>query len=125
MADFIEMDHAELMRQIADLDRQLSDMSESVCNEIIDTVAREAAGELQNEQKRLLAVSPSQGIRNLSADLAIWKDDSRKAPRKAAYMAGYPGNKIGTGAGKSIGNTAQIDAQRLLADYSVILHRNL
>ena len=33
--DFIQMGHAELMRQIAALDRQLADMSESVCNLIL------------------------------------------------------------------------------------------
>ncbi len=94
MADFMEMNHAELMRQIAALDRQLADMSENVCNEIIDTVAKEAAEELQNEQKRLLAAAPSEGIRNLASDIAIWKDGSRKAPRKVSYRAGYPADKI-------------------------------
>lgn len=94
MTDFIEMDHAAMLRQIAELDRQLADMSAKVSNEIIDTVALEAAGELQNEQKRLLAAAPSAGIRGLASDLAIWKYGNRNTPRKVAYRVGYPADKI-------------------------------
>ena len=52
MADYMNMAHDEYMRQIAALDRQLASMGDSMSNEIIDTVAKEAAEELQKEQKR-------------------------------------------------------------------------
>lgn len=95
MADeFIEMNHAELMRQLADFDRKLAQMDEKVSNEISEKVIRDAANKLYNEQKRILSGAPTEGIRRLSDDLSVWKDNSRPAPRKVSYRAGYSDDKI-------------------------------
>ena len=89
MANFIEMNHADMLRQIAELDKKLAQIERDVSNEIMNTVLKEAAGMLQDEQKRILAAAPSPGIRSLAADLSIWKDNSKPAPRKVSYRAGY------------------------------------
>ena len=94
MADFIEMHHADLLHQIAELDKKLAQIERDVSNEIMNTVLEEAAGMLQDEQKRILAAAPSPGIRSLDADLSIWKDNSKPAPRKVSYRAGYSSDKI-------------------------------
>ncbi len=94
MADFIEMNHADLLHQIAELDKKLAQIERDVSNEIMNTVLKEAAGMLQDEQKRILAAAPSPGIRSLAADLSIWKDNSKPAPRKVSYRAGYSSDKI-------------------------------
>ncbi len=92
--DFIDMNHAELMRQLADFDSMLAKMDKSVSNEISETVIKEAAVQLHNEQKRLLSVAPTEGIRRLADDLSVWKDNSKPAPRKVSYRAGYSDDKI-------------------------------
>ena len=46
MADFIEMDHAAMLRQIAELDKDLANLEKSVSGEIMDTVLHEAAEQL-------------------------------------------------------------------------------
>ena len=95
MADeFIDMNHAELMRQLADFDKKLAQMDEKVSNEISETVIREAANKLHSEQKRILSGAPTEGIRRLADDLSVWKDNSRPAPRKVSYRAGYSDDKI-------------------------------
>ena len=53
MADFIEMNHADLLHQIAELDKKLAQIERDVSNEIMNTVLKEAAGMLQDEQKRI------------------------------------------------------------------------
>jgi len=99
--DFISMDHDALLREIAKLDRKLASMEKNVSNEIMDTVLKEAAGQLKDEQKRILSTAPTEGIRSLSSDLTVWKDNSSTSS-KVSYHAGYPESKIGTGPGKSI-----------------------
>ena len=88
------MNHADMLRQIAELDSKLAKIERDVSDEIMNTVLKEAAGMLQDEQKRILAAAPSPGIRSLAADLSIWKDNSKPAPRKVSYRAGYSGDKI-------------------------------
>ena len=92
--DFIDMNHAELMRQLADFDRKLAKMDEKVSNEIAEKVIKEAANMLHSEQKRLLSAAPTEGIRRLADDLSVWRDNSRPAPRKVSYRAGYSDDKI-------------------------------
>ena len=92
--DFIDMNHAELMRQLADFDSMLAKMDKSVSSEISETVIKEAAVQLHNEQKRLLSVAPTEGIRRLADDLSVWKDNSKPAPCKVSYRAGYSSDKI-------------------------------
>ena len=92
--DFIDMNHAELMRQLADFDKKLAQMDEKVSNEISETVIKEAANKLLSEQKRILSGAPTEGIRRLADDLSVWKDNSRPAPRKVSYRAGYSDDKI-------------------------------
>ena len=94
MADFIEMDHADMLRQIAELDKTLADIEKGVSNEIMDTVLKEAAGQLKSEQARILSSAPSEGIRSLAKDLSVWKDNRHPAPRKVSYRAGYSDDKI-------------------------------
>lgn len=94
MSDFIEMNHDQLMKKIADLDKTLASLEKNVSNEIMDKVLRDAATELHNEQVRLLLSAPSDGIRSLAKDLTIWKDTSKPAPRKVSYRAGYSDDKI-------------------------------
>lgn len=94
MADFIEMDHAAMLRQIAELDKTLAGLEKSVSGEIMDTVLHEAAEQLKDEQARILSGAPSDGIRSLASDLSVWKDNSRPAPRKVSYRAGYSDDKI-------------------------------
>ena len=71
------MNHAELMRQLADFDKKLAQMDENVSNEITEKVIKEAANKLYNEQKRILSGAPTEGIRRLADDLSVWKDNSR------------------------------------------------
>ena len=92
--DFIDMNHAELMRQLADFDKKLAQMDEKVSNEISETVIKEAANKLHSEQKRILSGAHTEGIRRLADDLSVWKDNSRPAPRKVSYRAGYSDDKI-------------------------------
>ena len=92
--DFIDMNHAEIMRQLADFDRKLAQMDEKVSNEIAEKVIKEAANKLHSEQKRILSGAPTEGIRRLADDLSVWKDNSRPAPRKVSYRAGCSDDKI-------------------------------
>ena len=94
MADFIEMNHADMLRQIAELDKTLANLEKSVSGEIMDTVLHEAAEQLKDEQARILSGAPSDGIRSLAKDLSVWKDNRRPAPRKVSYRAGYSDDKI-------------------------------
>lgn len=94
MADFIEMNHADMLRQIAELDKTLAGLEKSVSGEIMDTVLHEAAEQLKDEQARILSGAPSDGIRSLAKDLSVWKDNRRPAPRKVSYRAGYSDDKI-------------------------------
>ena len=94
MADFIEMDHAAMLRQIAELDKTLANLEKSVSGEIMDTVLHEAAEQLKDEQARILSSAPSDGIRSLAKDLSVWKDNRKPAPRKVSYRAGYSDDKI-------------------------------
>ena len=94
MADFIEMDHAAMLRQIAELDKTLANLEKSVSGEIMDTVLHEAAEQLKDEQARILSGAPSDGIRSLAKDLSVWKDNRKPAPRKVSYRAGYSDDKI-------------------------------
>ena len=61
MADFIEMDHAAMLRQIAELDKTLANPEKSVSGEIMDTVLHEAAEQLKDEQAHILSGAPSDG----------------------------------------------------------------
>ena len=94
MADFIEMNHADMLRQIAELDKTLANLEKSVSGEIMDTVLHEAAEQLKDEQARILSGAPSDGIRSLAKDLSVWKDNRKPAPRKVSYRAGYSDDKI-------------------------------
>jgi len=94
MADFIEMDHAAMLRQIAELDKTLAGLEKSMSGEIMDTVLKEAAEQLKDEQARILSGAPSDGIRSLAKDLSVWKDNRKPAPRKVSYRAGYSDDKI-------------------------------
>ena len=68
MADFIEMDHAAMLRQIAEFDKTLANLEKSVSGEIMDTVLHEAAEQLKDEQARILSGAPSDGIRSLAKE---------------------------------------------------------
>jgi hypothetical protein len=92
--DFIEMDTAALQRQFAEISKKLSGIERDLRNDIMDTVLREAAEQLQAEQKRILSVAPSEGVRSLAADLSIWKDNRKPANAKVSYRAGYSDDKI-------------------------------
>ena len=94
MADFIEMNHADMLRQIAELDKTLANLEKSVSGEIMDTVLHEDAEQLKDEQARILSGAPSDGIRSLAKDLSVWKDNRKPAPRKVSYRAGYSDDKI-------------------------------
>lgn len=94
MADFIEMNHADMLRQIAELDKTLAGLEKSVSGEIMDTVLHEAAEMLKDEQANILSSAPTDGIRSLAKDLSVWKDIRRPAPRKVSYRAGYSDDKI-------------------------------
>lgn len=92
--DFIEMNHDELMKQIANLDRKLSEMDEKISGEISDRVIKEAAFQLHNEQKRLLSQAPTPGIRRLASDLSVWKSSKGETSGKVSYRTGYSDDKI-------------------------------
>ena len=92
--DFIEMDTAALQRQFAEINKKLNNIDTALRNDIMDSVLREAAGQLQAEQKRILSTAPSDGIRGLASDLSVWKDNSHPAPAKVSYRAGYSADKI-------------------------------
>lgn len=94
MADFIEMDHADMLRQIAELDKTLAGLEKSVSGEIMDNVLHDAAELLKGEQARILSSAPTDGIRSLAKDLSVWKDNRRPAPCKVSYRAGYSDDKI-------------------------------
>ena len=91
--DLFSMDTAALQRQLAEIEKKLTTIDRDLRNGIMDNVLKDAAGQLQSEQKRILSTAPSEGIRGLASDLTIWKDDSRPAPGKVSYPAGYSSDK--------------------------------
>lgn len=92
--DFISMDTAALQRQFAEMNKKLVNVDRDLRGSIMDHVLREAAGQLQAEQKRILSTAPTEGIRNLASDLSIWKDNRKPASAKVSYRAGYSDDKI-------------------------------
>lgn len=89
--DAIQMDYNKWVKQIAALDKRLSEMDNKVVKNVLDTVLKEAAETLSAEQKRILASAPSEGIRSFANDLSVWKDPRGMFYRKkAVYRAGYP-----------------------------------
>lgn len=94
MDDFISFDTAELQRQIAAIERKLTTIDSDLRSGIMDTVLREAAGQLQDEQKRILSTAPTEGIRGLASDLSVRKDIRRCSSAKVSYRAGYSDSKV-------------------------------
>lgn len=92
--DLIEMNHAMILQQLAELDRRLSKLGKDMSGSIMNDVLKEAAAQLSAEQKRILLTAPSAGIRSFASDLSVWKDDSHPAQGKVTYRAGYSADKI-------------------------------
>lgn len=69
--DFIEMDTAALQRQFAEINKKLTNIDTALRNDIMDSVLREAAGQLQAEQKRILSTAPSDSIMEFNAPITL------------------------------------------------------
>ena len=95
MADeYITMDISSMQRQLDEIERKLTDIDRGLRNNIMNDVLKDAAGQLHNEQKRILSTAPSEGIRSLASDLSVWKDNTKPMPGKVSYRAGYSADKI-------------------------------
>ncbi len=95
MADFVEMDHAAMLRQIAELDKTLANLEKSVSGEIMDTVLHEAAEQLKDEQARILSGAPSDGICSLAKEPTAFRHikklpDRRLIPATGVVFAYQP-----------------------------------
>ena len=100
--DLIETDFSKMQKQLGELEKKLSRIEKDVCGSIMDKALNGAANILSAELKRILSAAPTEGIRSLSAELSVWKDNKASDSRKSAWKAGYHDSKIGTGQGKSI-----------------------
>ena len=69
-----------MLRQIAELDKDLANLEKSVSGEIMDTVLKDAAEQLKDEQARILSGAPSDGIRSLAKEPTAFRH-IKKTPR--------------------------------------------
>ena len=87
--DFIYMDIATWQRQLSLLEIKLSEVDREMRTNIMDGTLQGAAQILHNEQKRILSSGPTEGIRSMTSDLSVWKDERRARLNYLAYRVGY------------------------------------